>query len=278
MFKLANLSTERLADGIREQMDRYLSKTKTFSTLTVGMDAKTSKGEKLGVRTAVSYLAPFTLSGQNLCPMAELANCHEPCLFTAGRGAMSSVMCSRTMRTLVLQQFPEVFLEQLRKELISHCKACVRDGVIPAYRPNGTSDIRFERWEAWCELMQELVDSYGLRVYDYTKLPNRNVPTWYDLTFSYSGSIGYQPFVSRAVNNGERIAVVFRDRATVKRMIANNIPFLGLPLVDGDDTDVRFFDPKASIVALYAKGKAKKDKSGFVVDYDEDLMLTTAAI
>jgi hypothetical protein len=263
---IPNLNTNKLANGTREQMNDYLSRTMSFSAITVGMDAKTSKGEKLGVRTAVSYLAPFTLSGVNVCPMAELANCHEPCLFTAGRGAMSSVMCSRTMRTLICQQYPEIFLTQLRKELVSHCKACKRDGIVPAYRPNGTSDIRWERWDAWCELMQELVDQYGLRVYDYTKIPNRNVPAWYDLTYSYSGSIGYQPFVRRAIANGERIAVVFRNRETVLAMLDNRETFLGLSIVDGDDTDVRFYDPKNCVVALYAKGQAKHDKSGFVVD------------
>lgn len=260
------LSTAKLADDIREQMNDYLARTMSFSAITVGADAKTSKGEKIGVRTAVTYLAPYTLSGQNVCPMAELADCHAPCLFTAGRGRMSSVMCSRVMRTLIVQQYPEVFLKQLRKELVAHCKACARDGVVPAYRPNGTSDIRFERWEAWGKLMRELVADYGLRVYDYTKIPNRNVPAWYDLTYSYSGSIGYRPFVDRAIANGERLAVVFRTRDMVQRLLDNGGTFNGLKVVDGDDTDVRFYDPKNCVVALYAKGDAKRDQSGFVVD------------
>jgi len=36
--------------------------------------------------------------------------------------------------------------------------------------------------------------------------------------------------------------------------------------VDGDDSDIRHIDPQGVVVALYAKGKAKKDTSGFVVD------------
>ena len=263
---LNTLNTSKLADGIRQQMDAYLGKTKSFSAITIGLDAKTSKGEKLGVRTAVTYFAPHTLSGRNVCAMAEIADCVGPCLFTAGRGAMSSVMLSRTARTLVCQQLPEVFLAQLKRELINHCKACVRDGVVPAYRPNGTSDIRWELWDEWRELMEYLVETYGLRVYDYTKLANRKVPDWYDLTFSYSGSIGYQPFVKRAIANGERLAVVFRTRDMVQKLLDSDGTFMGLPVVDGDDTDVRFFDPKGAIVALYAKGKAKNDKTGFVVD------------
>jgi hypothetical protein len=38
-----------------------------------------------------------------------------------------------------------------------------------------------------------------------------------------------------------------------------------LPTIDGDRDDMRFLDPKGVVVALYAKGKAKQDQSGFVV-------------
>jgi len=51
----------------------------------------------------------------------------------------------------------------------------------------------------------------------------------------------------------------------VERMLANAETFHGLPVVDGDDTDIRHLDPQGAIVALYAKGKAKHDLSGFVV-------------
>jgi hypothetical protein len=37
----------------------------------------------------------------------------------------------------------------------------------------------------------------------------------------------------------------------------------GLPVFNGDESDLRFLDPKG-VVGLYAKGKAKKDTSGFV--------------
>ena len=42
--------------------------------------------------------------------------------------------------------------------------------------------------------------------------------------------------------------------------------FMGRPVVDGDSDDLRFLDPDNVVVALYAKGKAKRDTSGFVVD------------
>jgi hypothetical protein len=37
-----------------------------------------------------------------------------------------------------------------------------------------------------------------------------------------------------------------------------------LPVFNGDESDLRFLDPKGVIVGLYAKGKAKKDNTGFV--------------
>jgi hypothetical protein len=37
-----------------------------------------------------------------------------------------------------------------------------------------------------------------------------------------------------------------------------------MPVFNGDESDLRFLDPKGSIIGLYAKGKAKKDNTGFV--------------
>jgi hypothetical protein len=127
-------------------------------------------------------------------------------------------------------------------------------------RLNGTSDIRFENYG--------IIQAFSnVQFYDYTKLANRkNIPANYDLTFSYSGVPAFQNTVKKAVANKQRIAAVFRNKSTVQSMLADNASFLGLTVVDGDDTDIRHLDPIASVVALYAKGKAKADTSGFVVN------------
>ena len=126
-------------------------------------------------------------------------------------------------------------------------------------RLNGTSDIRWENYG----IVQAFPD---VTFYDYSKLANRkNVPSNYDITFSYSGVPPYQSQVKLALESGMRIAVVFEKRSTVNRILTNGIKFMGLKVVDGDDTDVRHIDPKGVAVALYAKGKGKFDKSGFVV-------------
>jgi hypothetical protein len=62
--------------------------------------------------------------------------------------------------------------------------------------------------------------------------------------------------VNQAMSSGVNIAAVFE-----------NVPktWQGWPVVNGDETDLRFLDPQGVIVGLKAKGKARKDESGFVV-------------
>ena len=234
--------------------------------LGIDTNAKTIKGEKYGIKTAILYLMPAMGSGVQLCANAKIAGCEKPCLFTAGRGAMSNVMLSRLRKTLYFNQYRDQFMLQLQNELIRERAKAKRRGYKLIVRLNGTSDIRWENVNigyAYANIMQALPD---IQFYDYTKLANRkHIPANYDLTFSYSGVEAYQPFVAKAVANGERIAVVFRDRAIVNAMLANGDTFLGLPVVDGDDTDIRHLDPKGAVVALYAKGPARRDQSGLVV-------------
>lgn len=265
-FDISGLSLATQAQILGDSKNRSLFMRLPEKLLGIDTNAKTIKGERYGIKTAILYLMPADGSGQQLCPMAELAQCKAPCLFTAGRGAMSNVMLSRLRKTLYFNQYRDQFMHQLHNELIKERAKAKRKGYKLIVRLNGTSDIRFENvaiGHSYRNIMEALPD---IQFYDYTKLANRrNIPANYDLTFSYSGVPAYAPYVAKAVNNGERIAVVFRSRRIVETMLANGETFLGLPLVDGDDTDIRHLDPKGAIVALYAKGKAKRDQSGFVV-------------
>lgn len=223
------------------------------SLLGVSTDAKTVKGEKKGILTGIMYLAPHTLSGVNVCPMAELAGCAAPCLNTAGRGRMSNVQDARIRKTRFWHEDREGFLNVLRADIRKLISKAKRLGMTPMVRLNGTSDIR---WEVEApELFEEFSD---VQFYDYTKLPNRKgLPANYHLTFSYSGANErYAAFAQVAISNGLNVAVVFR----------NALPetFLGLPVVNGDESDVRPFDPDGVVVGLTAKGSAKRDTSGFV--------------
>lgn len=254
----------KLSPALRQEIETSpkwaaLFSKKPDTMLRLDGNAKTIKGRKKGFRTAILYMAPANISGENLCPLAFLAQCDGACLFTAGRGAMSSVFMSRLRKALFWQQYRTEALAMINAEIAMFAARAEREGWELLVRLNGTTDIR---WELHGVPQQHP----SVQFYDYTKLANRrDVPPNYDLTFSYSGVKAYAPHVARAVANGMRVAVVFRNRAIVDRMLADAETFIGLPVVDGDDTDIRHLDPLGSVVALYAKGKAKADTTGFVV-------------
>ena len=229
--------------------------------LSIGSDAKTVKGAKLGFMTGILYLAPYDLSGYQVCPLALKAGCVEACLNSAGRGAFNSVQNARIAKTKRFFEDRENFMLDLAFSISSLIRKAKREGKTPLVRLNGTSDIAFENipYLHYANIFEAFPD---VQFYDYTKIPTRkNMPANYDLTFSYSGLESFAPIVKKASINEKlaRIAVVF-DKV-------ENIPaqFMGRDVIGGDNSDVRHLDPLNSIVASYAKGKAKRDMSGFVV-------------
>ena len=260
----------KLSVSIRNEIENDKKLSAFFSKapetmLTVSADAKTVKGEKKGFLTGILYLISSDISGVNLCALAKIAACDLPCLVSAGRGRMSSVFFARLRKTLFFLQYTDEACAMIKSDIAKLEKKAKKQGFDFAIRLNGTSDIRFERYD--------IIQSFPhVQFYDYTKIANRkNLPANYDLTFSYSGLADFAPHVQKALEHGLRIAAVFRNRETVETMLQNGIKFLGLDVIDGDETDLRFLDPVNSVVALYAKGRAKYDGSGFVIDMPESM-------
>lgn len=244
--------------------DNIFTGYKTDNLLSINADAKTSKGEKLGFLTGILYLAPYkTIPVYNTCAMASIAGCDIACLYLAGRGAYSSVQKARINKTEWYYQDNHSFMMQLIKNINSLINKANKQGLIPLIRLNGTSDIKwenigFEYNEKHYDNIMQLFPN--VQFYDYTKIINRNnLPVNYDLTFSYSGKPAFLKYVNQAINKGMRIAVVFKDKYKLPT------DYMGLTVVNGDNSDIRHIDPHGVIVALYAKGKAKQDTSGFVV-------------
>ena len=243
--------------------------------LNVDANPKTIKNHKHGYLTAVLYLAPADLASTperpiNVCPMAELAQCKDPCLNKAGRGVFDTTQQARIRKTQYLFDNPDAFMAQLAKEIAALERRAEKLGLKPLVRLNGTSDIKWENAQFEYEFIHNKVRKVTLfqlfpdvQFYDYTKLPNRKTPANYDLAFSHSGVPAFQKQTNRAIFRGMRVAVVFESKSLVQDKMRSG--FLGLPVVDGDDTDVRHIDPQESVVALYAKGRAKRDMSGFVI-------------
>jgi hypothetical protein len=251
-----------------------------FRLLTPG-NPKTEKGRGLGYWTFILHLAPAKLSGFNVCPMAT-AGCTRACLNTAGRGGISrggiltyrdvargvrnEIQTARRSRTRAFFEHRTKFMALLAFEITKACRRARAQGYVPVFRLNGTSDIRWETVPVggFPNIMGMFSD---VQFYDYTKIANRkNIPANYHLTFSLAD--GNEDASMAAIENGMNVAAVFRDKDVVARMLANGMR-LGerhVPVARGDDTDLRFLDLPGHVIALYAKGNARKDKSGFVRD------------
>jgi hypothetical protein len=145
-------------------------------------------------------------------------------------------------------------MAQLDIELRAHVSRALRQGLKPCARLNTISDIRWETIQD--EHGRTVFDRHPeITFYDYTKHPDRDVSDIpnYSLTFSLAEDNDAK--ASEAIGRGLNVAAVF-----------HSVPdtFMGLPVIDGDLTDLRFTDPRGVIVGLKAKGEARKDTSGFV--------------
>ena len=235
-----------------------------YKLLGVGTNAKTIKGDGSEYLTAILYMVPWKvmIDGKqfNSCPMAEQANCIDACLYTAGRGAFNNVQAARMRKTKWFYKDRSSFMHQLHKDVSKFQAYCDKRDIQPCIRLNGTTDIRWETVKINGYTLFELFPR--VQWYDYTKISNRKTKHIknYQLTWSYSGAnADYAAKLTDALANGMNAAVVFRKEYKQPK-------WRGINVTDGDKDDVRFLDPTNSIVALYAKGKAKKDTTGFVVD------------
>ena len=216
---------------------------------------KLLKGEKKGYMSFVLHLAPATLSGKETCPK-RTAGCTAACLNTAGRGGMfkkgettNAIQQARIRKTKMFFEQREEFLAQLEKDIRLGIKQAEKKGMIPVFRLNGTSDLAWEKYG--------IIEKFPeVQFYDYTKINNRKVSHLKNYHLTFSKADGNDMDVRIAASNGMNIAAVFREMPET---------YIGRKVINGDDTDLRFLDPKGVIVGLKAKGKAKNDTTGFVV-------------
>lgn len=230
----------------------------TYKRILGTASAKTVKGEKIGYLTAIIYLKPDEI----ICSMAKTAGCMFGCLQSAGRGAFNSVQLARIAKTEYYKHHQMAFMLSICADIWTMQRRADKLGLQLLVRPNGTSDILYENID--------VIDGKNIfqlfpmvQFYDYTKHPARNLTNKtadnYDLTYSYSGLTPTKITHKGLLNpHNSRVAVVFMRQSDIPSQ------FNGWNVIDGDNTDVRHIEPKAVVVALYAKGQAKKDSTGFV--------------
>ena len=230
--------------------------------LSIDTNAKTVKGQKRGYMTGILYLAPSDESDAiNTCPHAS-KGCRAACLFTAGRGAFDNVRQARINKTLWFVRDREGFIEQIKKDIAALVRKAERKGLTPCVRLNGTSDLPVETWG----IMEEFPD---VQFYDYTKNykrmcgfldgPQMGWPKNYTLTFSRAETTRNRAQCGSILERGGNVAAVFAGKTLPKT-------YKGKRVVNGDETDLRFLDPRNVIMGLTAKGKARKDDSGFAIN------------
>ena len=223
---------------------------------------KIQKGTKMGYLSFILHLAPADVSGYNTCPKAT-AGCKAACLNTAGRGGMfkkgettNMIQKARIRKTRYFFENRDQFMKDLYHDIQKAIKYAERKGLIPVFRLNGTSDLSWEKYTVGTTDMTLFQLFPNVQFYDYTKVPKRKVEgiANYHLTFSQADGNGQD--ADWAISKNMNVTVVF-----------DKIPeqYKGKPVFNADDTDLRFLDPKGVVLGLKAKGRAKKDRTGFVV-------------
>jgi hypothetical protein len=221
---------------------------------------KIQKGTKLGYLSFILHLAPADLSGRETCPK-RTAGCTAACLNTAGRGGMfkrgettNMIQKARIRKTVSFFEDRAQFMYDLYKDIQKAIKFAERKGLIPVFRLNGTSDLSWEKYDMLPGL--NVFECFPtVQFYDYTKVLGRKVQGYSNYHLTFSKADGNDSDVADALLQGMSVVAVY-DR----------IP-AGTP--SADETDLRFLDPKGVMLGLKAKGRAKKDTSGFVIRLTE---------
>ena len=220
-----------------------------------------TKTSKNSIETYILYLAPHTQNSKkiNICPRAS-KGCAAACLFSAGRGKFSNVIASRTNKTEYYLTDKKVFINQLSKELIKIAAKAIKQNKKIAIRLNGTSDQDFiSLIKKYNNLDLLNSDQFkNLVFYDYTAILGKikkYINTNYKLTLSRKED--NEKEILEALKLGGNVAAVFRDDLPTK--------YKGYTVVNGDSSDLEMIYNKNVILGLKAKGEAKKDTTGFVI-------------
>jgi len=231
----------------------------TFKLLSTA-NPKIQKGTKLGYLSFILHLAPATLSGRETCPK-RTAGCTAACLNTAGRGGMfkkgentNMIQKARIRKTEYFFNNRADFMLDLVADIRKAIKFAEKQGLIPVFRLNGTSDLSWEKYDAIPG--QNIFEMFPtVQFYDYTKVLGRKVKQYANYHLTFSKADGNDSDVAEALLQGMSVVAVYDE-----------IP-AGVP--SADETDLRFLDPKGIMLGLKAKGRAKKDYSGFVIRLTE---------
>lgn len=225
----------------------------------VASSVKIAKNKKKGVLTYILYLAPASKSGYNVCPMATggdgiTIGCIDACLDESGHNRIdvkeNRINKARINKTKLFFEDRDFFMGWLVAELTAHKVKAEKKGFEFSVRLNGTSDLSMLQFKHEGKNILELFSD--VQFYDYTKVLNRykicEQYSNYDITFSYSGKNWLE--CEAAIKYGHRIAVVFEKRLPKT--------YMGIPVINADETDLRYMDDNNVICGLIHKKTRRK--------------------
>lgn len=222
---------------------------------------KIQKGTKMGYLSFILHLAPADLSGRETCPK-RTAGCTAACLNTAGRGGMfkrgettNMIQKARIRKTEYFFADRAGFMNDLTADIRKAIKFAEKQGLTPVFRLNGTSDLSWEKYlvPGTEKNLFELFPT--VQFYDYTKVLGRKIADYKNYHLTFSKADGNDSDVQKALAQGLSVVAVYDE-------IPADVP-------SADETDLRFLDPRGIMLGLKAKGRAKKDYSGFVIRVKE---------
>jgi len=234
----------------------------------VGMVNNSAKHEKAyhyNEMVYTIYLAPAKSSAYEDCP-GRTAECTAACLNMSGRNIMDVgrevINGSRIKKTKLIFEEKEFITRWIFDEITAAKAKAEKKGFRFSVRLNNTSDISPEDFTIVEDgVIINILDKFqDVQFYDYTKVASRvellKKYDNYDLTFSYNGH-NWDECV-QMLNNNIRVGVVFL-----------NVPetYLGYKVINGNDYDMRYLDPKDVIIGLpYKKVRTKlKEDNSFVI-------------
>lgn len=224
---------------------------------------KRSVGQKGYMLVGLS-LAPHTISGYNCCP-SSTPGCRKSCIYVSGYSYIyPNILKARIAKTIAWFEHRDKFKDKLEEELFILANKAKQLNMQLSVRLNVFSDI------PWEQHFPEIFKKYPeVMFYDYTKIFKRmmkftegKLPKNYHLTFSRSEQ--NEKECQKVLDAGGNVSVVFKITPHNWKL-SRPQEWNGYPVIDGEKSDLRFLDPKNSVIGLVAKGLGRKDKTRFAL-------------
>ena len=234
--------------SLKESTD--ICKKNGFSSFITEQNANPKLAKSIGYYNAGFSLAPAKLSGYNVCA-GSTPKCRIGCLGNFGRTEfLPKILQSRINRTRFLFKNQKLFFDVVEPQLMAVQRKAERLKLPVAFRCDILSDLQ------WHKIQPRIFESFpNWKFYGYTKIRSKidsflsgKNPVYQLYSFNEKTKLDY---VKSLLKLGVNVAIPFYCKTTLKPTIPSS--WQGLPVINGDLTDLRFKDKSGYIVGLKCK-------------------------